>query len=1045
MPTQLLISPAASGKTRYAIQYIHEILATEPLAPITVILPNQIRVTEFRRRLASVGGAIGVELVTFHSLYAEILARAGQPRARLLDPVQVRLLRAIVDRLCREGQLKHYAPLRTKPGFIAALRTIIEELKRARIEPAEFSGAVIGMGARLQEIAAAYSAYQDWLLQQDWADPEGQGWLAALALEAGPNLESGLRLLVVNGFDEFNPTQLGVLALLAQKAAQTLITLTGDLDRPHRQAHRRFHRAQAALISAIGLSPTPLIPPSSIILQPSLAYLETNLFEFSKDQPQQSESQIQEPVSNVPQFIEAQTRSAESRAALRWIKSCLVEDDFEISDVAILARDLSPYRPFLEEAAAEFGVPLRILGGLPLAENPAVAALFSLLSIPALDWPRKPVLRALQSPYFDWTSLGITSDWVATLDAITRSGRVISGLAQWKEAFDLLPQQKDLDDIAADEDGFFASSLPWGDAQEAGTPREKFDAFTIRLTPPLQARLRDYVAFIEDLIGDDPVLAARPIPTEEDPSLKVISCCRANPATSERDVAALRAFKDVLRGLVLAESVLGTGTLNYSDFFTELRGAVESSRYSALPEAGVLVASVLDARGLSFRAVAILGLSEGEFPRVEREDPFLSEVDRSALRKRGLPLETKLRGDEASLFYQAVTRARERLLLSRPYLADDGQPWEPSPYWQQVRRMFGGPMPQRVRPGDPLPAEKAASPIEFALANGEYDFNQRHGLAILWSRWMDSESFGLKEGVVSELSASLANHYSPSFAWSASKLESYGTCPFYFYLSYTLDLEPRIPPEEGYDVRILGSMLHKILELTYARAADHTDPSAASDQALQECLGLMQEIAVEVFATAPADYGFRPTQLWDRQQEELTRILQQTITALADLSKGFTPRYFEAHFGGDDPPLILHTKIGDVRLGGYIDRVDVGPDRLLRIIDYKAGSSTINSRNLDEGRRLQLPLYALAARDALGLGEIGGGFYWHIQKAEASSLKLEKYPGGVQAAIEKALQHVASDIEKIRAGYFAPTPPKDGCPKYCPATGFCWRYDPKGF
>jgi ATP-dependent helicase/DNAse subunit B len=418
----LLLAPAARGKTHYVIGRIQETLAAEPLAPITVILPNQIRVSAFRRRLAAAGGTLGVNLVTFHTLYADILAHAGQPRPRLLDPVRVRLLRAIVDQLYREDRLQHYASLRAKPGFVAALRTIIEELKRARIEPEDFSAAVTGMDAKLAEIAAVYRAYQDWLLAQDWADSEGQGWLAALALAADPEPESGLRLLVVNGFDEFNPTQLGVLTLLAQRANQTIITLTGDLERPNRLAHRRFHRAQQALTTALDLAPSSLTPnsltPSSLTPNP----LETYLFEpadrqISKSANQQigkstnrqagklanermrpSETSILHSSFCIPQFVEAQTRATEARAALRWIKTRLVQDNFEVSDAAILARDLAPYRPFLEETAAEFGLPLRIIGGLPLAENPAVAALLSLLSIPALDWPRSPVLAAWRSP-----------------------------------------------------------------------------------------------------------------------------------------------------------------------------------------------------------------------------------------------------------------------------------------------------------------------------------------------------------------------------------------------------------------------------------------------------------------------------------------------------------------------------------------------------------------------------------------------------------------------------------------------------------------------
>ncbi|MBU0510177.1 MAG: PD-(D/E)XK nuclease family protein, partial [Chloroflexi bacterium] len=854
MSLRLLLSPAAHGKTQSAIERIRAVLDTESLAPVTVILPNQIRVAEFRRRLAAAGGAMGVNLVTFHTLYAELLARAGQPKARLLDPVQVRLLRAIVDRFCQDGSLRHYAPLRAKPGFVAALRGIIQELKRARIEPDDFSAAVIDIGPRLQEIAAIYAAYQDWLLRQNWADPEGQGWLAAIALDENPALGSELRLLVVNGFDEFNPTQLGVLTLLAQRSHETLITLTGDSARPHRLAHRRFHRAQQALIAVISPPPSPptspalLTSPAPPLIIPTffgdpaspahspLAHLESHLFESPL-------SNLQSPISNL-HFIEAQTRSAEARSALRWVKARIVRDGLALSEVAILARSLDPYRPFLEEIAAEFGVPLRIIGGLPLAENPAVAALLALLSLPALDWPRRPVLEVWRSPYFDWSAEGISPGDATRLDAATRLGRVTSGLDQWREAFDLLAKQNPPDPLIADEEGFFPAltpSLSHGERESdaplpVGVPcgydkglgvREIFDAFITRLTPPPHATIRDYAAFVEDLIGDDPALATRFASLQDDTSLRVVARARENSSTAERDVAALRALKDVLRGLVLAESVLDTDTLDYSAFFDDLRGAVEAASYLAAPESGVLAASVLDARGLSFRAVVILGLSEGEFPQTEREYPFLRESDRAVLRERGLPIEPKLRGDEASFFYQAVTRAREQLLLCRPYLADDGQPWEPSPYWLHVWRMFGEPQPRRMRPEDPPPQEEAASRFEFAQAGGGFDIHLGRGASILQTR-LTGTAVGPHEGDLSELSPSLAIRYSPSFGWSASKLEAYGTCPFYFYIGYALGLEPRTPPEEGYDVRILGNMLHQILEFTYARAADPTD--------LDECL-----------------------------------------------------------------------------------------------------------------------------------------------------------------------------------------------------------------
>ena len=1044
MPPRIILSPAGSGKTAYLLQSIRQVKAAEPLAPVLVVVPNQLQAATFQRRLAAAGGAMGVETLTFYNLYADILARAGQPIPALLDPVQVRLLRAIVDDLCGRGDMRYYAALRTRPGFILALRNAIQELKRARVFPEAFSAAVRGMGQRLEELAAVYTAYQDWLQAQNWADLEGRGWLAAIALEERPALGTELRLLVVTGFDEFNPTQLGVLGQLAPRARETLITLTGDLARPQRPAHRRFQRALQAL-SVIDAQTEPLQTAS--FLAPSLAHLETNLFETGP-----ASAPLEEPLA--VEFLEAQNRAAEARAALRWVKARLVRDGMALNEVVVLAHNLQPYRSFLEEVAAEFGLPLRIVGGLPLAQNPAVAALLSLLSLPATNWPRRPLLEAWRSPYFDWPALGIaaTAANAAALDAISRQGRVMAGPEQWRQAFDLWERKKTLPESDEEE-------LSGSQAANAPGLRQRFEAFLAALTPPANASVRAYTAFIEDLIGSDPVISPHPQPLSqrekgdsppflgEGPGVRVVAQARANPATAERDVAALRAFKDVLRGLVLAEASLNSPTLDYAAFYTELRGAVEAASYTVTSQSGVLVVETINGRGLSFQALALLGLSEGEFPRAEQEDPFLSEAERQALQARCIPLEARLRGDQTTIFYQAVTRARQRLLLTRPYLADDGQPWEESPYWKHVYQLLGKPAIQRVRPEDAIPPEQAASTVELWSAGGcppaALDENGRfasaiaRGCAVLQAR-LANRPASAQEGELPGLAAELAGRYAAHFGWSASKLESYGTCPFYFYVAYALGLEPRTPPEEGYDVRMLGSMLHKILEDTYAQAQEPTD--------LDECLARMETIAGQVFAAAPAEYGFRPTPLWVQQQQELVRALRQTIQALAEQSQGFTPRYFEQKFGMGSPSLVLNgDEEGSIRLHGYIDRLDQSPDGRLRVIDYKAGGTAIQPRHLQEGRRLQLPLYALAARQALGLGEIAGGFYWHIQKAEPSSLKLEDYPDGVEAACDTAIAHVFRHVAAIRAGQFQPHPPAEGCPSYCPAAAFCWRYRSKGF
>ena len=1042
----LLLAPAAHGKTQHALARIRVVRAEHPLTPIVVILPNHTQLAEFRRRFAVLGGALGVSLFTFYGLYAELLARAGQPYPELDDPAQARLIRALVDDLAERGVLTHFAPLRARPGFAGALREAIEELKRARVFPEDFAAATRAspeqsrrsLGPRLEELAEIYSAYQRWLQDKHWADPEGLGWLAAEALEKDKTLGRELRLLVVDGFDEFNPTQLAVLAHLATRAAETLITLTGDPQR-QRLAHRRFHRAQQQLINVLKPEVMGQTESGGQRVAETLRHLEAHLFEPPTSNPAPLRfggNCLQSPMANDSiTFLEAQTRALESRAALRWIKQRLVADGLRLDEVAILARALDPYRAFLEETAREFGLPLRIVGGAPLAESPVVSALLALLALPVEGWKPRPLLAAWRSPYFDWPALGIDPAHAATLDAVARSGRVVEGLDQWREALRQFAAPPAREDVADEPES--AAARPVTDT----AARAAFETFVARVTSPSRASLPDFVVFVEDLIGDDPPLPGPRVGhAKETPgSLNVVARALAATETAARDIAALRAFKDILRGLVLSEALIREekAEWEYTAFITALREAVESSisRPHSPPAEGVFTASVLDARGLSFRAVALLGLAEGEFPQAEREMPLLREADREALRARGVNLESRLRGDEVTFFYEAVTRTREHLLLCRPYLADDGQRWEPSAYWRQVWRLTGEPQPLTARPEDRLPPAQIASPAEWI----EHGYDARaiaRGAAVLQAR-LAAQASGPHEGELPELVPAIAARFPPDKSWSASRLEAYGTCGLYFYFAHALKLEPRAEPEEGYDVRALGSMYHAILERLYRDAPDPTG--------LDGLLSRLPKVARDVFVAAPADYGFRPTALWDQQQAELLRILRETVTALADKSEGWTPRYFEQRFGFGSPALVVHTPEGEVRLHGYIDRIDVDAEGRLRVVDYKASGAPISADDLKDGHRLQLPLYALAARDALNLGEVAAGLYWHIGKAKESSLKLEKFEGGVPGAFEAAKQHLAAHVAGIRAGRFQPKPPEGGCPSYCPATRFCWRYKPKGF
>jgi ATP-dependent helicase/DNAse subunit B len=644
---RLFLAPAAAGKTAYVLSVVRNVgrgLGTTP----RVVVPTQLQVRSWRRRLAEGGGAIGVHVQTFDDLYRACLNAAGEVYTHLNEASQYHLLRVVVNTL----GLRHYAPLADRTGFMRLLRQLIGELKAGLIFPETLAEGVAAMGnpLRLVELVRIYEAYQARLQEEKWADDAGLGWLAADALERRAlDLGKEWGLLVVDGFDNLTSVQLALLRILADRVGTMIVTLTGQIDGgDQRLVHRRFQEARARLEAALGVQGEPL-PETSCFHTRALIHVESGLF---------SSGASAIDGNGAVEMIAAPDRLGEVRAALRWLKARLITDGMRPSEVALLARTLEPYQGWIEQIAAEFQLPVRLMIGRPLQGNPAVAALLALLRLvlpqsaesDEFALPRRGIVEAWRSPYFDWSlehdnetvgASAIDAEDADALEAVARWGRVVGGLAQWEEVLD------DLVDLTAEwdsEDDERGSPLGLPIGQAARSLRSKFNRFLRLLEPPAGVQsTRRFVAWLEDLIGtdgngEDGALWDETGGTRDGSGgLRMVAqISRGAKESAERDLAALDALKDVLRGLVWAEGVLGSRRADYAGFYRELTGAVEASTYQLWPDPEreeILVADVLQARGIALRAAAILGLAEGEFPTRLREDPLLRDADRRQLRK----------------------------------------------------------------------------------------------------------------------------------------------------------------------------------------------------------------------------------------------------------------------------------------------------------------------------------------------------------------------------------------------------------------------------
>lgn len=1090
MSARIYLAPAASGKTTYVLHRARE-TARDLRSEALILVQTAAQRSALRSQLAKGGGALGVKVEIFREFSKQILAAAGGQYTTIPTPIQHQLLRHVVK--LKAAELKHYQPLVGKPGFIQELARIIHDLKAAEIWPPDFIEALAQYGAvpRLQELGLIYEAYQSQLQDLNWVDESGWAWLAVEALQKNQEeLTSRWSLLVVDGFDEFPEVLLAMVEILAGRIGETIITLTGESNEtgedPARPPFQLFESTKERLEEKLGVTAEPLpegpsgpgLPPAE--RSPFGHQLERNLF---------SGRATRLGGEDALALVAAPDRAGEVRAALRWMKERMVLDGISPQETALLARDLTTYRPFIRQTAAEFQMPVHVAGGLPLRTNPAITAIVNLLELfmprseldpsPALS--RQGIVDAWRSPYFQWVisaeesdqgdGLSITLAEADLLDTLAREGRVIGGAGQWDELFRSIEARLSERTDSGDE------RVP---LEQILQLKGKFYAFLELVKPPDAPRTyREFVKWLDELLGPKPT---RPEPaafdnagpgTPESETLEAepqrrsaaenrkaglhLSLWEGDLAESEDiaqiDLAALRQLKEILRGMDWVEQELGqVKTITYPQFYDDLVGMIEATTFEPPEEPGadkILVSDAVGARGLRFEAVALLGLAEGEFPKVTVEDPFLWETDRGYLRQvHGLPLESSVESHEREYFYQGVTRPDKKLLLTRPRLADSGAEWQPSPFWEEIRRLYDVEPVMLTTESVPVP-DRAASLAElmeslvvypsWQKARDYVDEEQPDRLVDLneSARIMDLRYANARSTYNGELTRwreLFGDHFGPSYFWSSSSLESYHTCPFFFYVDRVLRLEPRPEPVEGLDVAQLGTIYHQILERVYQAV----DPPLRRDP--EKLLSVLEAIAGEILDQAPEKLGFRETAWWRETRQEIADNITRSIVAMAELPGDFVPEAFERRFFGKDA-LVVWDKEDMFMLRGYIDRLDGDGQGRLRLIDYKTGGpSGYTKYTLESGEKIQLPLYALAARDALELGDPVEGFYWHVQHARPSDLKLSDY--GPSEAIEVAVGHAWESVRGAREGRFPALPPPNGCPSYCPAVSFCWNYRP---
>ena len=510
------------------------------------------------------------------------------------------------------------------------------------------------------------------------------------------------------------------------------------------------------------------------------------------------------------------------------------------------------------------------------------------------------------------------------------------------------------------------------------------------------------------------------------------------------------------------------------DIATMLDALEQQELSGEATQAGAVFAGdVMRFRGRTFDHLFVVRVQDDLFPQRRVEDPLLPDSDRRALDLREIGDGAE---EERMLFRIVLDGARQSIRFTWSASNGFGKSMRPSPLLTryvidrdperraELLRDFGqhfAVLPPASAPAAPLVSQRQLQLLAQSGTRSAFDGYLFSGEAGSPSAQAGQEP-GPGNPVHEVLRARLASILQ---SVSPTQLEDFGECPQKFLLKHILRVHDLDDPEHELQInpRDKGSINHSILEQFYRGLTEDDFQRAAMtlphlDEGLGARLDALVETAFdELDARTPA---FNRT-MRGIERRSTRRILRRFVALdLADLlARNLRPAHFEYRFGKkyadrgavdhaepftvnllqeDGQPVIL-------RVDGSVDRIDRN-DEGFRIVDYKGGQALRHiglADKIDQGVRLQLPLYAMAVAQffAVAPEQITGA----IKPLVAGKAKAGKFEFALGPRHQMLLDTLQLFVTSILRGTFPAFPEEkeyDAC-KYCAVRESCrTRHDP---
>ncbi len=939
-----------SGKTTYVQNIVKQKIETGG-DKIYLIVPEQFSFESERRILTLLGekNAMKVEVCSFSRL-AENLIGDIHHKVKLDDAGRVALMSTALEET--SDKLRVYGRFSRSMSVVSEMLNISDELKKYSVTPLliEEVSQKIEEGMlqkKLKDLSLIMSAYNA-LVAQRFTDTRDDLTVLAEMLSDNHFFEGAT--VIIDEFKGFTMQEYEVISRIVSQSNETYITLCLDEIYTDEIDLSVFSCVRETAIKLINISKKCSVPVSQVRVSEykfrynsvALETLEKNLYNFSV-QPFEGETSSVTVHSCLTAYDECEF------VALN-VKKLLREEQYRCRDIAIISRSEGEYSKNLRASLKKHGVPVFEDKRRPLSLQPPVVLSRAVLEIICKGFSTDAVFRVLKTQLTD-----LTVEQVSELENYVYLWKIDGKkwLSDWRNNPSGLGQASNESDIKT--------------LEHLNQLRKKcIEPITI-----LKSEIKKSDTATDILTALYNYLVRINVPE----NLKKLAISLDSIGETE-DAAELGRIWDRLMEIFSQLSVaLGQSKISSErilDLFMLVLGVQD---IGVIPHGidEITIGSAERIRISRPKAVFVVGVNEGVFPKKPSSGRVLCDADRKVLADMGVDIAAPSQKDfleERYIAYNSICCASDKLFLTYCGTDFSGAEKSPSELISQVKHILPNCKVTADSDIDELDLiQSEASAFNALASNWHRDSVLRNTLKSYFDLSKDykprinalERANGKTEFKIDcpEIALEL---FGNDINISATKIEDYNRCPFLYFCRHGLKLNERRTAE--IDAMLSGIIVHfvlenivskfgkKLTELTYDSVKEQV--SLLLDEFLREKLGAEQRD--ERF-----DYLYR--RLCDSICLVVTRLINEM--KLSD----FEPADFELQIGGKNPEIkafeINLDDGGKIILSGKVDRVDVLKTQehtFVRVMDYKTGTKKFNLSDVINGLNMQMLLYLFAIK-----------------------------------------------------------------------------------